>query len=86
MNTKLTLTLNPSVIEKAKKFAKENNSSLSKIVENHFNTLTEKLQQQHESPFELPDRLKALKGSVKAPKDFDYKTSLHEALEEKYLK
>jgi len=86
MNTKLTLTLDASVIEQAKKFAKENDSSLSKIVENHFGTLTGKLQHKNNSLFELPDRLKAIKGSVKVPKNFDYKKSKQEALEKKYLK
>lgn len=86
MNTKLTLTLDASVIEKAKKFAKENGSSLSKIVESHFSTLTGKTRTKTNDPFELPERLKAIKGSVKAPKGFDYKKAKYEALEEKYLK
>ena len=41
MNTKLTLNLNASVIEKAKIFAKNHRFSLSKLVENYFQMLTE---------------------------------------------
>ena len=35
MNTKLTLTIEQEIINKAKKFAKENNRSLSDIIENY---------------------------------------------------
>ena len=36
MNTKLTLTLEKEVIEKAKKYASENGRSLSEMVENYW--------------------------------------------------
>jgi hypothetical protein len=42
METKLTLKLDKSVIESAKKYAKTNNRSLSKLVENYFRNLTVK--------------------------------------------
>lgn len=42
MNTKLTLNLNKSVIENAKDYAKENSISLSKLIENYLNSLTQK--------------------------------------------
>ena len=35
MNTKLTLTIDQSVIEKAKKYAKEKERSLSDLIENY---------------------------------------------------
>jgi len=40
MDTKLTLKLNESVIELAKKYAKENNISISKMVENYLQAIT----------------------------------------------
>lgn len=40
MNTKLTLSLNEATIEKAKKYAFENNKSVSKIVEEYFEEIT----------------------------------------------
>ena len=40
MEAKLTLKLDKSVIDSAKKYAKENNRSLSRMVENYFNTLS----------------------------------------------
>ena len=39
MKTNLTLSLDKSVIKKAKSYAKKQNKSLSKIVENYFNLL-----------------------------------------------
>ena len=40
METKLTLSLDKEVIEKAKKYAKAKKTSLSKVVENYFYYLT----------------------------------------------
>ena len=42
MDTKLTLKLDVSVIEQAKQYAKENNISLSKMIENYLQAITEK--------------------------------------------
>ena len=38
MNTKLTLTIEKEIIERAKNYAKEKNRSLSNIIENYFST------------------------------------------------
>ena len=40
MNTKLTLNLDKSIIEDAKFYAKENEISLSKLIESYLNSLT----------------------------------------------
>jgi len=40
MNTKLTLNLNKNIIEEAKLYAKQNEISLSELVENYLNSLT----------------------------------------------
>lgn len=42
MNTKLTLKLEDSVISRAKVYARANNISLSKMIENYLQALTEK--------------------------------------------
>ena len=41
MDTKLTLSLDKDIIEDAKTYAKENEISLSKLVENYLHSLTE---------------------------------------------
>ncbi len=42
MDTKLTLKLDNSIIEQAKKYAKENNISLSKLIETYLLAVTTK--------------------------------------------
>jgi len=42
MDAKLTLKLNHTVIEKAKEYAKEKNTSLSRLIENYLHSITEK--------------------------------------------
>lgn len=67
MNTKLTLSLNKSIIERAKKYAKSNNQSLSQIIESYLEKVTS------ESP-ELGDpELDSIRGIIKLPKDFNVK-------------
>ena len=82
MNTKLTLTLDQEVIEKAKKYAKGKGRSLSKIVENYLRALSSDT---IDPEAETSPIVRSLRGSLKAPKDLDYKEELRKALEEKYL-
>lgn len=83
MNTKLTLTIQQSVIKKAKKYAKEKGRSLSDLIENYLKSITNETSGSEaiDSPL-----INSLKGSFKAPEDFDYKRELSEALAEKHLK
>jgi replicative DNA helicase len=83
MNTKLTLTIEQDVIQKAKDYAKKKNRSLSDIIENYLKSLTKeenKSRKQNLSPV-----VQSLKGSFKMPVDYDYKEELRKGLEEKYL-
>jgi hypothetical protein len=82
MNTKLTLTIEKTVIEKAKKYAKEKDNSLSDIVENYLKAIT---REEDISDIEITPLIKSLKGSFKSPKSFDYKKELSKGLTEKYL-
>ena len=82
MNTKLTLTIEKSVIENAKKYARKKERSLSDLIENYLKALT------NEEPLpenELTPIVKSLKGSFKMPENFDYKKELTDRLSEKYL-
>ena len=83
MNTKLTLTIQQEVIEKAKTYAKEKGRSLSDLVENYFRTLGLGEQPIENAPGSIAS---SLLGSVKEPKNFDYKKELEETLTERYLK
>ncbi|NCB68274.1 MAG: hypothetical protein EOM47_05435 [Bacteroidia bacterium] len=83
MNTKLTLTIEQTTIEKAKIYAKSKGRSLSDIIENYLKALTK--EQKNDYP-EITDIVNSLKGSFKAPESFDYKKELESSLTEKYLK
>ena len=84
MNTKLTLTIEQSVIEKAKKYARNKERSLSDLIENYLKALTNNEIIEKEET-ELTSTIKSLRGSFKMPKDFDYKKELTNRLTEKYL-
>ena len=82
MNTKLTLTIEQTIIEKAKKYANEKGRSLSDIIENYLKVITK--EDNHES-IELTPIVESLKGSFRAPMNLDYKKELSKRLTEKYL-
>ena len=82
MNTKLTLTLEKEVIERAKKYAKKKGQSLSDLVENYFKLITKnknKIQ-----PRELSPKVRRLRGVLKVEDDFNYKKVLADELSKKY--
>jgi hypothetical protein len=82
MNTKLTLTIEESVIETAKKYAGKRKRSLSDLVENYLKALTSDEKKDKE---ELTPTVKSLRGSFTLPKNFNYKKELTDRLSEKYL-
>ncbi len=82
MNTKLTLSIDETIIGKAKKYAAEKGKSLSEIVENYLKIIADDDQG---GEIELTPTVKSLKGSFKAPKNFDYKKELSKSLTQKYL-
>jgi hypothetical protein len=60
METKLTLKLDQTVIKSAKKYAENNNRSLSKLVEDYFKNLSsENIQEE-----EYPPLIKKLSGII----------------------
>lgn len=81
MNAKLTLTIEQSIIKKAKAYAKEKERSLSDLIENYLKMIT----REQDSPVDISPLTKSLLGSFKAPENFDYKTELSKGLTEKYM-
>lgn len=82
MNTKLTLTIEQKIIEKAKKYANERGRSLSDIIENYLKAITK---EDTIEDIDLTPMVKSMKGTFKAPKNIDYKKELSKRLSEKYL-
>ena len=80
MQTKLTLTLEQSIIEQAKLYAKDKGRSLSELIENYLKVVIEDNHQK----VKLSPSIKKLKGAIKLPDNFDYKKELTEVLSAKY--
>ena len=81
MNTKLTLTIEQSIIEKAKSYAKEKGRSLSDIIENYLKAITT----EQRIVEDISPLVNSLRGSFKSPESFDYKKELSKGLSEKYM-
>ena len=81
MTTKLTILVEEETIKRAKKYSAQTGKSLSKIIETYLDSVT--LPQQSKTKKFSP-RVKRLMGSVKLPKNFDYKTTVEEAVKEKF--
>ncbi len=80
MTTKLTLTVEKTIIERAKSYAKKTGRSLSELIENYLETITEE-----DSNSDMSPKLKKLVGSVQLPADFDYDKELRSVIEKKHL-
>ena len=82
MNRKLTLSLDIGVIEKAKKYASEQDESLSGIVEGFLRAITNT---QEQESIETTPTVRELLGAVAMPDDFDYDREKDGYLRDKHL-
>jgi hypothetical protein len=83
MNTKLTLKLEQNTIEKAKDYAKAHGTSLSKIIENYLQKITDNNKEKKDKD-KITPLVKSLSGIISLPKNFDYKKSYSDFLTNKY--
>lgn len=81
MNTKLTLTIDKSVIEKAKGYAKKSGRSLSDLIESYLQRLISESELAEES---VPEEFKDLFGSVNLPENLDDKAAIRQIMREKH--
>ncbi len=82
MTTRITLTIEQEILEQAKKYANESGQSLSGIIEIYLESLSKKIAK---NDIELTPLVKSLKGSFKAPENYDYQENISQSLSEKYL-
>ena len=80
MNSKLTLKLDNNVIEQAKNYAKANNISLSKLIENYLQAVTLR----KKNKVRISPLVESLTGVIELNEP-DYKKSYTDFLSEKYL-
>ena len=83
MNTRLTITLEQTVIDAAKNYAKNNDRTVSDLVGNYLKLLTEETQN---DGIELTPTVRMLKGAFYAPRNFNEEKKLDDKLTNKYLK
>ncbi|HWD88035.1 MAG TPA: DUF6364 family protein [Mucilaginibacter sp.] len=81
MTTKLTLTVEEKVIKKAKLYARRSGRSLSELVGNYLDTLTDDTNNKEA----LSPKLKKIAGMVKLPDNFDEEKELRAYFENKHL-
>ncbi len=80
MDKKLTLSLDGTIIESAKTYAKSNDISLSKLIESYLATLTKRKR----NSSEITPLVESLSGVISLDKDFDAKEAYTDYLIEKY--
>jgi len=78
MSTKLTLTIEKKIIERAKSYAKKSKRSLSEIIQSYLETITNV-----ETEFNDPE-LDSIKGAISLPDDFDLKKEIRRIRTEKH--
>ena len=81
METKLTLRLKKSVIEQAKKYANDHDTSLSKLIENYLSAITN----ESKSMENISPLVKSLIGVIHMSVTQDLKENYHKHINEKYL-
>jgi formiminotetrahydrofolate cyclodeaminase len=81
MTTKLTLTVEKTVIEKAKSYAKRTGRSLSELIEKYLESIIS----DEKNDRDISPKLRKIVGSVKLPKNFDEDKELRTYFEKKHL-
>ena len=80
MDTKLTLKLEQSVIEKDKDYAKRQKTSLSRLIENYLLDITDEEDIQEK----ITPLVRSLSGIIDLPNDYDHKKDYTDYLAKKY--
>ena len=81
METKLTLRLKKKVIDQAKKYANDHETSLSKLIENYLSAITN----ESKSIEKISPLVESLSGIIQLSENEDPKGRYQEHIEEKYL-
>ena len=81
MNVKLTLQLEKDIIEKAKHYAKKKNKSLSSLVQNYFNFISEN---KEIDKIQISQNIKDISGIIKLNNKLNIKDEYKKHILEKY--
>jgi len=80
MDTKLTIKLNNDVIIRAKKYARDRKTSLSRMIETYLDSVTGK----EDEDIDITPLVKSLSGVIRLPEDYDYRNDRTDHLIRKY--
>ena len=80
MDTKLTIKLDNGVITRAKRYAQNRKTSLSRMIESYLDSVTKN----EVDDIEITPLVKSLSGVIKLPESYDYKKDRTDHLIEKY--
>lgn len=80
MDTKLTIKLDNGVINRAKRYARNRKTSISKLVESYLDSVTK----EESDDIELTPLVLSLSGVISLPEDYDYRKDRTENLIRKY--
>jgi len=83
MNTKLTLSLDKNVILRAKNYARNNNKSLSQIIEDYLKSIS-KTENDPVMLDEIPPITQSLSGILKGKPEIDFKNQLSDYIMRKH--
>ncbi len=81
METKLTLRLKKNVIDQAKRYANDHDTSLSKLIENYLSAITT----ESRSVVKISPLVQSLSGVIQLSENEDAKGMYQEHLTEKYV-
>jgi hypothetical protein len=85
MDAKLTLKLNKQTIDRAKKYAVDQNRSLSRIIEDYLTALTlSEHKNLNDNEIVISPFVRSISSGNSIPSDLDYKTLYSKYLIEKY--
>lgn len=77
MTTKLTLTVEKKIIDRAKRYARKTGRSLSDLVESYLDNITSA---ESEPINELPEAIKKLFGAVNIPVELNHKKEIRKKI------
>lgn len=81
MDTKLTLSMDKNIIDKAKEYARMKKTSLSNLIENYLISITEPVKSDDS---EITPLVRSLSGVLKSGKKTDFKKQYGDYLANKY--
>lgn len=86
MNSKLTLSIEEKIIDKAKQYAKKEGRSLSSIVEQYLKAISGPVEKSNYKKADMNPLVEELCGSVKYSKDKSYDDVIGKARIKKHLR